>query len=259
MKTRLHDLTVAAKPNYSNWVSKKFIAGPGILALLFLGASFALPFLLIFVLFFGLVGAYFAYAWVRFSAAGGNVQQRVLGLVLARLDWDGRGQALDIGCGNGPLTIKLAHRYPAARVTGIDFWGKNWDYSQGVCEANARLEGVEANIRFQKASAADLPFPDETFDLAVSNLVFHEVNQVKDKRQLVREALRVVRKGGRFAFQDLFLLEAYYGKPEVLVALVKSWGVSQVEFVKTCDAPFIPRLLKLPFMVGKIGVLYGVK
>ena len=259
MKTRLHDLTVAAKPNYSNWVSKKFIAGPGILALLFLGASFALPFLLIFVLFVGLVGAYFAYAWVRFSAAGGNVQQRVLGLVLARLDWDGRGQALDIGCGNGPLTIKLAHRYPAARVTGIDFWGKNWDYSQGVCEANARLEGVEANIRFQKASAADLPFPDETFDLAVSNLVFHEVGSASDKRAVLREALRVVKKGGKFVFQDLFLWESLYGEADDLLAAVRSWGITHVEFVKTCDEPFIPSLLKLPFMIGKIAILYGEK
>ncbi len=144
-------------------------------------------------------------------------------------------------------------------MTGIDYWGKKWDYSKSVCEHNARVEGVGDHLEFQKASASELPFPDESFDLAVSNLVFHEVSQVKDKRQLVREGLRVVKKGGHFAFQDPFLIEAYYGKPEQLLALVKSWGISQVEFVKTCDAPFIPRLLKLPFMVGKIGVLYGIK
>jgi len=60
-------------------------------------------------------------------------------------------------------------------------------------------------------------------------------------------------------FQDLFLVEAIYGTPDELVSLVKSWGIREVEFVKTCDAPFIPALLKLPFMVGRIGILYGVK
>jgi SAM-dependent methyltransferase len=258
METRLQNSAVV-RPNYSNWVSKKFIAGPGILALLFLGTSFALPFLLIFAIFFGLVCAYFAYAWIRFSPAGGNVQQRVLDLLLARLDWDGRGQALDIGCGNAPLAIKLAQRFPAAQVTGIDDWGKDWDYSKGVCEANARLEGVEARTRFQKASASALPFAAETFDLAVSNLVFHEVSDAQNKRAVIREALRVVKKGGKFVFQDLFLWEALYGQTDSLLAEIRSWGVTRVEFVRTCDEPFIPPLLKLPFMIGKIGIFYGEK
>jgi hypothetical protein len=74
---------------------------------------------------------------------------------------------------------------------------------------NARIAGVAERMEFHQASASALPFADETFDLAVSNLVFHEV--------------------------------------------------SQVEFVKTCDEPFIPRQLNLPFMVGKIGILYGIK
>lgn len=40
-------------------------------------------------------------------------------------------------------------------------------------------------------------------DAAVSNFVFHEVRTQPDKRQVVREALRVVKKGGSFAFQDM--------------------------------------------------------
>ena len=76
---------------------------------------------------------------------------------------------------------------------------------------------------------------------------------------MLREALRVVRPGGKFAFQDLFLMEAIYGKPDDLVNLVKSWGIREVKFVRTCDEPFIPALLKLPFMVGRIGILYGQK
>ena len=45
---------------------------------------------------------------------------------------DHLGQVLDIGCGNGALTIVLAKEYPDSMITGIDSLGKNWDYSQNV-------------------------------------------------------------------------------------------------------------------------------
>jgi len=252
-------VTLTKIPNYSNWVSKKFIVVPGIIGLLFLGVSLFSPLWGIVAVLFLLVSAYFTYAWCRFSPQGGNVQSQILGLLMARVDWNGQGKVLDIGCGNGPLTIKLALRYSGAQITGIDYWGKNWDYSKTVCENNAAIEGVANQTNFQKASAAALPLDDESFDLVVSNLVFHEVGEVKDKRELVKEALRVVKKGGHFAFQDLFIEEHLYGKPEELVEAVKSWGITKVELVRTCDESFIPGLLKLPFMVGKIGILYGIK
>ena len=55
-----------------------------------------------------------------------------------------------------------------------------------------------------------MDFPDETFDAAVSNFVFHEVRTAKDKRDVVKEALRVVKKGGAFSFQDMFSQKALY-------------------------------------------------
>ena len=251
--------TASLKPNYGNWVSKKFIVVPGPLCLVFLGLAFLSPYWAILAGLFGLIWVFFLLSYYRFSPAGGDVQAKIVGLILERLEWDGMGQALDIGCGNGALTLRLAKKYPAARVTGIDFWGKNWDYSQQVCERNASLAGVVGRTVFKKASASALPFADGSFDLAVSNLTFHEVSDTVDIREVLREALRVVRPGGKFAFQDLFLVEAIYGKPDELVSLVKSWGICEVEFVRTCDEAFIPALLKLPFMVGRIGILYGEK
>jgi len=251
--------SASLKPDYGNWVSKKFMLAPGLLCLVFLGLAFLAPFWAVPAGLFGLVSGYFIYSYLRFSPRGGDVQARIVGLILDRLEWDGMGQALDIGCGNGALTLRLAQKYPAAQITGLDFWGKNWDYSKQVCEQNARIAGVAERTVFQKASASALPFADGSFDLAVSNLTFHEVSDAADKRQVLREALRVVKPGGKFAFQDLFLVEAIYGKPDELVSLVKSWGIREVEFVRTCDEPFIPALLKLPFMVGRIGILYGEK
>jgi SAM-dependent methyltransferase len=111
----------------------------------------------------------------------------------------------------------------------------------------------------QQSSASRLPFGDQTFDVAVSNLVFHEVRDASDRCRVIKKALRVVRKGGRFVFQDLFLWKQVYGDIDDLLDTIKCWGIEQVEFVDIGQSAFIPRALKLPFMVGTIGILHGRK
>ena len=96
-----------------------------------------------------------------------------------------------------------------------------------VCERNAAIEGVSDRVTFQRGSAASLPFADEYFDAAVSNFVFHEVGGVKDKREVIREALRVLKKGGKFAFQDEFLIRKMYGDPDALTSHYQELGNSQ--------------------------------
>ena len=253
------DKSLVGKPDYGNWVSKKFLYLPGAISLLFWVISFAFPALTVVAAIFLLATLYFAYARYRLSPAGGNVQTQIQELVLQHLDWDGKGKGLDIGCGNGPLTIQLAKKYPGAHITGIDYWGKQWEYSESICERNAKLEGMAERVVFQKASASALPFDDGAFDVAVSNLVFHEVSGVKDKKSVIKEALRVVKKGGSFSFQDLFLWKRVYGEVDDLLQTVRSWGVERVEFVNTSDSEFIPKALRLPFMVGTMGILHGRK
>jgi SAM-dependent methyltransferase len=246
-------------PEYGNWVAARLVYIPGAIALLFLGGALAFPALIIGALFFFVPCVYFAYARYRFSERGGDVQARIQEQLLDSLDWDGVGKVIDIGCGSARLAIAIAKKYPDAEVAGVDYWGRAWEYSKDICENNAAIEGVSDRMSFQKASASSLPFEDEAFDAAVSNLVFHEVSDVKDKRQVVREALRVIRKGGRFVFQDLFLWERMYGQVDDLLEDVRSRGVEQVELIPTNELPFIPRALKLPFMVGTIGILRGRK
>jgi ubiquinone/menaquinone biosynthesis C-methylase UbiE len=250
---------MAQKPDYENWVTKRLISVPFAIGLLFLSSTFLFLFLVIPAVLFFLVAAFFAYARYKFSLAGGNVQGHFWELVLAHLDWNGVGQALDIGCGNGALTIKLAQEYPNAQVTGIDYWGSKWEYSKNTCERNAEIEGVSERVTFQKASAVSLPFDGGHFDAVVSNFVFHEVSDAKDKRGVIREAVRVVRKGGAFAFQDEFLVKQFYGNPEDLIDIVKSWGVSKVQFVQTRDADFIPFALRLPLLLGAMAIIAGQK
>ncbi|NLF01090.1 MAG: class I SAM-dependent methyltransferase [Anaerolineales bacterium] len=251
--------TSAGMPDYGNWVSTRLIIVPATFSLLFAGLSALLPLLVIVAALFWFVALYFAVARHLFSPRGKDVQGQVRGLLLSTLDWNGEGQALDIGCGNGFVTIAVAKQYPSAQVTGIDNWGERWQYGERKCETNAQLEGVADRVAFRRASAADLPFDDESFDLVVSNFVFHEVGGVKDKKELVREALRVVKKGGRFAIQDLFMWKQVYGDPDDLLEAVRSWGVREVTLIDTSKATFIPAVLRLPFMLGTAGILIGEK
>jgi SAM-dependent methyltransferase len=286
------DAPSASRPEYGNWVSTRFVVGPVIGAAVLFVLAIAARVFRVDWLFFAQLGAaalvalvavYFAYARHLLAADGGEVQARVQQLVLDHLDWDGRspsnaasgaaagtaadasdasagpGEALDIGCGNGPLTIALAKRFSGARVTGIDFWGESWEYSQDVCETNAANQGVGERTTFRQASAADLPFADGSFTAVVSNLCFHEVRDARDKRELLREALRVLEPGGAFAFQDLFRLKGVFGPVDDLVATVRGWGIQSVDYLDTGASDFIPKALRPPFMVGSMGVLHGRK
>ena len=247
------------KIDYGNWVSKRLLYIFGIPSIALGAVSLVFPILVVPTLIMVVFFLYFAYARYMFSPRGGNIQKRVQDLVLEHLGWEETGKAIDIGCGSGPLAIGIAKRFPELEVVGIDYWGSNWEYTKERCERNAGLEGVATRTSFQRASAAALPFEPETFDVAVSNLVFHEIRDIADKRDAIRESLRVVRKGGTFVFQDLFLWERLYGEVNDLLDTIKSWGIERVEFIPTNDSEFIPRALKLPFMLGTIGILRGRK
>ena len=248
------------RPEYGNWVSARLVVAPAVVGVLFAGATALLPALAIPAGLFLLVSAYFVYARRAFSPKGGDIQAKALELVLSHvLDWDEEGEVLDIGCGSGALTIRTAKRYPNARVVGVDLWGPGWGSSKQLCERNAQVEGVADRVSFEGASAASLPFDDEAFDGVVSNFVFHEVRDVRDKRRLVEEALRILKPGGVFAFQDLFLWRLVYGETDDLLDTLRSWGVGSAELVDTSGSDFVPKALKLPFMLGTAGILYGRK
>jgi SAM-dependent methyltransferase len=245
---------------YGNWVSLRLVVAPTVVGILFAGSAALVPALGIPAGLFLLVAAYFAYARRAFSPSGGDIQKKMLGLVPSHLPvWSGEGKVLDIGCGSGALAIHIAKRYPNARVVGIDRWSGGWGSSKRLCERNASLERVAERVSFADADAASLPFDDGTFDAVVSNFVFHEVRGVRDKRQLLAEALRVLRPGGAFVFQDLFLWRLVYREIGDLLDTVRSWGVESVEFIDTSGSAFIPRSLKLPFMLGTAGILRGRK
>ncbi|MDD9942202.1 MAG: class I SAM-dependent methyltransferase [Myxococcales bacterium] len=249
-------------PNYGNWIRVRIIliflaAGSGLLV-----SSLLVPDGLVRVLLLvSAAGAlsgflYFTYLYRKLSL---GLQEQLWELVLEHLCWNGQGRALDIGTGNGPLAIKLAQDWPRSQVDGIDSWGFGWEYAQQECERNAALLGIGDRVRFTEASASRLPFEEGVFDAVVSHFVFHEVADAPDKRRLIQEGLRVLRKGGAFAFQDMFLEPSLYGEVEELLETVRSWGVRDVKFARTGQLVRIPPLLRHRRVLGSAGILYGYK
>ena len=191
----------------------------------------------------------------------GNMMAGVHEQLVEHLDWNGEGRLLDIGCGAAALTVRCAKAFPKAQITAMDYWGAEWNYAKEQCEKNAQIEGVADRTSFQKGDAAKLDFPDESFDAAVSNFVFHEVRTAKDKRDVVREALRIVKKGGVFSFQDMFSQKALYGDMEQFVRELKAEGISEVHYIGNLEKKldFIPGVVTTPWMISGMGIIYGKK
>jgi len=250
---------------YGNWVRKKNLVvlgfltlGIGLLLLIPLG-SFYRGFMLF--LFIMMLVSFFLplYAYVMFSQKGGRLQEKIYQLIIQKLGTNLKGSILDIGSGNGVLAVKLALQNPAAQVTGMDYWGTDWEYSKGVCEQNARKAGVEDRVHFQRGDAASLDFANETFDGVISNLTFHEVKSVPDKRNVLAEALRVLKPGGAFSFVDYFHETKYYGARLEFQKYLKELHLSKVDHKLLSEVMELPVLLRHPKILGRVGIIYGRK
>ena len=197
--------------------------------------------------------------WIRkqYAFGGGGVMERVHEVVLAHLDFDGDGALLDVGCGSGALSIRAALTWPGAQVTGIDYWGAAYGYGQAMCEKNAKSEGVAARCRFRHGDANKLDFPDESFDAVVSNYVYHNVVG-SDKRALLLETLRVLKKGGVFALND-DMKPRMYGDMDAFAQELRDMGYADVRLIDTAQEAFGSRARAAAMMLGASRMLVGRK
>ena len=114
-------------------------------------------------------------------------------LEVARIRAEDR--VLDIGAGlAGSARLLVAER--DCRVDCVEL---SPDYCAGAVLLN-RLTGLDDRIDVHEGSALDLPFPDDSFDAAwMQNVGMN----IADKRKLYAEVCRVLKPGGRFAFQEM--------------------------------------------------------
>jgi ubiquinone/menaquinone biosynthesis C-methylase UbiE len=111
---------------------------------------------------------------------------------------------LDVGCGTGEITHRLAALYPEAEVTGVDLVADHLD------EARRRYARIGPRLRFDVGDAMALAAGDGTYDLVVCR---HMVQSVPDAAGVVAELVRVARPGGRLHVlaEDYHMLHAEPG------------------------------------------------
>jgi arsenite methyltransferase len=121
---------------------------------------------------------------------------------------------LDLGSGAGLDVLLSARRVgPTGFAYGLDMT----DEMLALAEQNRAAAGA-TNVRFLKGHIEAIPLPDAVVDVVVSNCV---INLAADKGQVLREAHRVLRPGGRFAVSDVVLQGVL---PADLRADVEAWA-----------------------------------
>jgi ubiquinone/menaquinone biosynthesis C-methylase UbiE len=129
---------------------------------------------------------------------------------------------LDVACGTGTTSLYLSDKY-GCRVTGFDFSDELINIANKSLEENDR----NGRIKFEVANALEIPYPDNTFDVAVSQAFFILIDE---KEKALKEIIRVLKPGGYFGSLEL----AWFKQPtkEAYEELLE----------KTCNN-FIPRVV----------------
>jgi arsenite methyltransferase len=120
---------------------------------------------------------------------------------------------LDLGSGGGIDVLLSARRVgPAGKAYGLDMT----EEMLALAEDNKARAGVD-NAEFLRGEIEDIPLPDESVDVIISNCV---INLSADKDRVFAEAFRVLRPGGRFAVSDMVLRGSL---PSEVAGLVAAW------------------------------------
>lgn len=123
-----------------------------------------------------------------------------------------RWDVLDLGCGIGRLSARLAER--SAKVVGLDI-------SDGMLE-RARLEVRQPHVSFVRASAGELPFRKEAFDVVLASYVLQHILEESLFDRALNEIARIIKPHGLALLIDS-LAEEYHLPSNSVVTVIRTW------------------------------------
>jgi len=173
--------------------------------------------------------AYFIYTAIKWGKKSGleerlRIRDEVIRLVQPK-DGD---RILDVGTGGGLLAIGFAKAVNCESV-GLDTWVKlGGGTSLRNAKRNAETEGVADRVKFVEGDARNIPYPNDYFDAVVASFVVHVIRREREKA--LREMIRVLRPGGKFAIVEPPRGLAGWAVGKKLKKKLEEIGLKKVEF-----------------------------
>ena len=150
---------------------------------------------------------------------------------------------LDLGSGGGIDVLLSARRVgPTGKAYGLDMT----DDMLALARENQAKAGVE-NVEFLKGEIEDVPLPDGSVDVIISNCV---INLSLDKDKVLAEAFRVLKPGGRFAVSDMVYQGDLNTLPEEITRSVELWGGCIAGALEERD--YVARLERAGFTAAEV-------
>ena len=131
--------------------------------------------------------------------------------ILEDLKLRGDERVLDMGSGRGAVQLLAAQLLPRGEATALDLW-RSSDQSgnaEAAARKNAAAEGVSDRAAFKTGDMSKMPFPNSSFDLVVSSLAIHNIEDQATRQRAIDEAVRVLKPGGRLAIADFRATDTY--------------------------------------------------
>ena len=143
-------------------------------------------------------------------------------------------RVLDVGCGPGTISVGLARAIEPGELHGVDIKQAQIDLARSVADA-----GKHANATFHVGDVTDLPFDDDSFDLAHGHSI---LTYVTDTQAVLAEVRRVLKPGGLVSVREGIIGSSFVA-PDFEI-LCDAW-VTFAELITSDDGhPNIGRDLK---------------